>query len=71
MSWNADRYVAPRNREERNRHHIPPRHPDRYPRIVKVVSKKHHDAYHMLFGAAPDIESCVEILKRDWWPEPR
>jgi len=63
MSYGATRY------QPKNRHHIPPRNPDKYPRIIKVIEKRHHDAYHLLFGAAPNLEACIEILKRDWWPE--
>jgi hypothetical protein len=50
-----------------DRHHIPPRHPDEKPKVIKKVLKSHHEAYHLLFGAAPSLEACIEILKRDWW----
>ena len=54
------------------RHHVPPRHPatknpiDQEHFILKK-SEKEHRAYHLLFGNAPDFETCVEILKREWW----
>jgi hypothetical protein len=48
-------------------HHIPPRHPRPY--IRKRVSKKVHQAYHWIFGSSPSLAACIEILKRDWWPE--
>ena len=49
-----------------NRHHIPPRHPQ--PFLLKRVLKKHHEAYHLLFGTAQSFEACVEILRQHWWP---
>jgi hypothetical protein len=52
---------------EWNIHHVPPKHPRRY--ILKRVRKKHHDAYHLLFGSSPSFEACVRILKEHWWSD--
>jgi hypothetical protein len=29
-----------------------------------------HEAYHTIFGPSPNLEECIAILKRDWWPDP-
>jgi hypothetical protein len=55
-------------REKLTKHHVPPRHPDRILIILRKTPAK-HIAYHVLFGAAPSLEACIKILKRDWWPE--
>jgi hypothetical protein len=52
--------------EQPSIHHIPPRNPKIYTR--KRVTRKVHQAYHAIFGASPSFEACVEILRRDWWP---
>ena len=52
-----------------NRHHIPPKHPDKTIYIINEVDKEKHKAYHLLFGNSPTLEVCVEILKRDWWSQ--
>ena len=71
MSWAAKRYKNPRDVDQypRTRHHVPPRHPDKQAYFIKRVNAQHHRAYHMLFGAAPSLEVCIEILKRDWWTQ--
>jgi hypothetical protein len=53
--------------EEITLHHIPPRKAKVYDR--KRVTRKVHEAYHAIFGPSPTFEACVEILRRDWWPE--
>ncbi len=58
------RVFGPKRRSD---HHVPPRHPDKHPRTIRVDAR-HHREYHMLFGSAKNLEDCVAILKRDWWP---
>lgn len=48
------------------KHHVPPRNPDKTPRIIKI-DERHHRAYHLLFGVAKSYEDACYILKRDWW----
>ena len=50
----------------RSKHHVPPKKPDKQPRII-VVDDRHHKAYHLLFGNAKSFEDACHILKRDWW----
>jgi len=59
--------MAKKPKKTTNRHHIPPRKPDKELQIIREVDKEHHRAYHLLFGNAPNLEACIEILKRDWW----
>jgi hypothetical protein len=33
------------------------------------VRKIDHRAYHQIFQNAGSLEQCIEILKRDWWPQ--
>lgn len=54
-----------------NWHHVPPKHPASITPIKLRVRKKDHEAYHQLFSNAGSLEQCIEILKRDWWPERR
>ena len=68
MSWNAKRYRKELYKPPLSKHHIPPQHPDKEVKVVKKISTKHHRAYHTLFGAAPTLGDCVEILERYWWP---
>jgi hypothetical protein len=56
--------------DKTTRHHVPPRHPDKQPRFVRKKRQCHHNAYHILFGAAPTFEACVDILRKDWWENP-
>lgn len=63
MSLNAKRY-----RRKWNWHHVPPRHPAAATPLKIRVDKKDHEAYNRLFGNAGSLEQCVEILRRDWWP---
>lgn len=57
-------------RTGKSKHHVPPTNPDPAPRPrILIKSQKHHDAYHLLFGAASSFESSVEILRRDWWTD--
>lgn len=70
MSWRARRYTRHQKEPQQPRmtkHHVPPTHPDKRPRIIRI-DERHHAAYHLLFGAAPNMETCILILKRDWWP---
>jgi hypothetical protein len=48
-------------------HHIPPRRAGRF--ILKHVNKRHHVAYHMLFGNSGSLQECIEILRQHWWPD--
>lgn len=52
-------------------HHIPPKCPDKKPVFNKqegrMVSKKSHAAYHLIFHNAATFEEAVEILWNDWW----
>ena len=57
------------------KHHVPPKHPASHipaeqQHFILKKTEKTHRAYHLLFGNAPDLESCIEILKRDWWTKP-
>lgn len=47
-------------------HHVPPKHPDLSPRVVRL-DYRHHSAYILLFGKEGSLDSCVEVLKRFWW----
>ena len=57
------------------RHHVPAKHPalSKYTKpegrqhFILKKTEKQHRAYHLLFGNSPDLETCIEILKRDWW----
>ncbi|MCL5667354.1 MAG: hypothetical protein M1383_06315 [Patescibacteria group bacterium] len=33
------------------------------------VLKADHDAYNRLFANAASLDQCIQILKRDWWPQ--
>ena len=77
MSWSARRYREVTDIGEvkklgdpnkLTRHHQPPRHPDKTPRIIKV-NERTHRAFHCLFGNPPTLETCVRILMRDWFPD--
>ena len=50
-------------------HHVPPRNPAAVTPLKMRVRKIDHRAYHQLFQNAASLEQCIEILKRDWWPE--
>ena len=62
MSWNARRFKS------YDFHHVPPRHPAQSTPIKIRVRKIDHRAYHQLFFNAANLEQCIEILRRDWWP---
>lgn len=47
------------------RHHVPPR--SHGAKFTLKKSWEEHRAYHMVFGNAPTLEACVEILKKYWW----
>lgn len=64
MSWKAKRF---RDRGY-NIHHVPPKHPAPATPIRIRVKKEDHEAYNRLFQNAASLEQCIEILKRDWWP---
>lgn len=50
------------------KHHVPPKNPDPVPKPrILIKSEKHHQAYHLLFGAARSFEDACAILQRDWW----
>jgi hypothetical protein len=63
MSWSARRYKV------RDWHHVPPQNPAPTAPMKLRVRKIDHRAYHQLFANAATLEQCIEILKRDWWPE--
>jgi hypothetical protein len=63
MSWQARRYRS------HDWHHVPPRHPAPVTPFKIRVRKIDHRAYHQLFANCASLEQCIEILKRDWWPE--
>ena len=63
MSSRAIRLVR-----RRDWHHVPPRNPSLTTPIKIRVRRKDHMAYHRLFSNAGSLEQCIEILKRDWWP---
>lgn len=52
------------------RHHVPALNPDKTirPQILKK-ERRHHEAYHLLFGNCPDFNNAVYILRRDWWTD--
>ena len=56
-------------RKGRTEHHAPPKS-TRTPWFGKLLvkSENQHIAFHILFGAPRDLEECIKILKRDWWP---
>ena len=54
---------------ESDRHHVPPRNPDANPRFIKRKDARHHQAYHLLFGAAKSYEDACLILWHDWWKQ--
>lgn len=54
-------------KHEYNRHHVPPRRPDKKIRFLKRVRVSHHQAYHLLFGNPPDFETACRILWHDWF----
>jgi hypothetical protein len=62
MSWHAKHF-------RRNWHHVPPQHPATVTPMKIRVNKKDHAAYHQIFQNAASLEQCIEILKRDWWPD--
>ena len=66
MSWNAKRFQKPKRW---NLHHVPPRHPALSTPEKIPVNKKAHIAYHRIFRNAGSLEQCIEILRRDWWPQ--
>jgi len=49
-----------------SKHHVPPRKPDKQPRVIRV-DDRHHRAYHLLFGNPASFEDACKILWRDWW----
>lgn len=49
-----------------NLHHVPPRHPDKFPRLIRM-SVKRHDAYHLLVGNPKNFEDCCRVIWRDFW----
>jgi hypothetical protein len=65
VSWRARRFKS------RDWHHVPPRNPAADTPFKMRVRKIDHQAYHKLFSNAANLNQCVEILKRDWWPERR
>lgn len=66
---NKNNYHQRKRNVKKTKHHVPPTNPDKEikPRIIKK-QQRHHEAYHLLFGAAPSLNSCIIILARDWWP---
>ena len=58
-------------RHRYNRHHVPPQHPAKVTPQIIWVQVDHHNAYNKLFGNAASLEQCIEILKRNWWPDKR
>lgn len=57
-------------KEKFTKHHVPPKNPDPVPKPrILIKSQKHHEAYHLLFGAARSYGDACEILKRDWWQD--
>ena len=57
-------------KEKITKHHVPPTCPDPKPRFILKKTRRHHEAYHLLFGNAKSFEDAVEILKHDWWEFP-
>ena len=55
-------------RTGKNKHHVPPKHPDKKAAIIKVDAEAHY-CYHRLFQNAPDFATAVYILRRDWWTD--
>lgn len=49
-----------------SKHHVPPKVPDKEPRIIKV-DERHHRAYHLILGNPASFEEACRILWRDWW----
>ncbi len=50
-----------------NKHHVIPKHPDKYPRTI-IVDEEAHKAYHRIFGNPKNLDDAIFILKRDWFP---
>jgi hypothetical protein len=57
------------NPNEMTDHHVPPRNPDKVPRIILRKKRVHHQAYHTLFAAAKSYEDCCAILLVNWWTD--
>lgn len=78
MSYNALRYRDPErvadiaefkrqgNPDKKTKHHVPPKVPDKFPRIIQV-DERHHRSYHLLFANCASYEDACHILRRDWW----
>ena len=47
------------------KHHVPPR--SHGARFTLKKSWEEHRAYHIVFGNAPTLEACIEILRQFWW----
>lgn len=58
-----------RGTQQRTDHHVPPRSVGA--RFVLRKKWRQHAAYHALFGNAPTLEACVEILRKQWWTPPK
>lgn len=39
---------------------------DNSPENTIIVPKKHHEAYHILFGHGGDVENTAKILNEKW-----
>lgn len=70
MSQQANRYHCDNRKlgslRRMTKHHQPPEHPDSEPRTINV-DERHHRAFHLIFGNPMDIQTCLSILKRDWF----
>lgn len=51
----------------RNKHHVPPKHPDKKPVFLNEKTEKHYEAYRLIFGKAKSFEDACKILWNNWW----
>lgn len=55
---------------EITKHHQPAKVPDTTPRPqILLKQRRHHEAFHLLFGNPANYTSACFILKRDWFPD--
>jgi|GEM_PF-5032263 len=50
-----------------NRHHVPPKHPDKRPAARKMIEDKDRKDFKKLFQDCTSYNECVGILLTKWW----
>lgn len=51
----------------KNHHHVPPKSKGGTKTIL--VDTIEHRAFHILFKNAGSLQECIDILRKEWWPE--